>query len=147
MAEKEIWEFPSYRKLFTWATNDDERNIAACVREAHINVHRGLRAFHKMAEQDKKLFREDTRKDVMELIAHYINSLFTQELTSQETFDEWHTKVCDKICEVSNKYVDYSESGYSYELAEKVLNMTVKNMFDMGNWNIQLEPLKKYLHS
>jgi dimeric dUTPase (all-alpha-NTP-PPase superfamily) len=82
----------------------------------------------------------------MKLITDYISDLFTQELTSQEAFDDWHKRVCVEICEVSNKYIDCMENGYSYGLAEKILNMTLRNMFDTGKWSVQLERVEKYIN-
>lgn len=142
-------KFPThvYDAMLTWLFGSDERTIAICAHLAYRDVQRNLRGISKMCEQDKREWREDTEK----LITRCIDDLFMQRVSEREIFDAWHKDTCDDICEISNKHnifkwVEWMEKAYTYGLSQKILNMTIKNMLVMEQWDIHLEPIKKHLH-
>ena len=136
-----------YEALLIWLFGSEEHTVAICAMKAYRDVQRNLRGISKMPEQDKKAWRED----IEVLISGCIDNLLIQKSSGQEAFDTWHSKTCEEICEVSDKHkvpkwVEWMENGYPYGLAQKILNMTIKNMIIMGRWDDQLDPIRSYLH-
>ena len=72
-----------------------------------------------------------------------IDDLFKCGLSQREAFDSWHQESCDKICEVSDKYI---ENVFAFGLAQYLLNLTLKNMLLMEQWDNYLKPIRSYLH-
>lgn len=137
----------SYDALLTWLFGSDERTIAVCAKSAYENVKKRFREIGKMPEQDKRAYRDD----VNGLIARCLDELFKLELSEREAFDAWHKETCENICEVSDKHnipkwVTWMENGFTYGLAQNWLNVTIKNMLIMEQWDEQLEPIRNYLH-
>jgi len=94
--------------------------------------------------------KEEYRKSVCEFISDSIlNGLFKKKITSQKDYNSWHLMTCDRIIELTHKNTDIFENlkyGFSYGLAQKWLNMTLKNMLAVGLWNNELEPVLEFLH-
>ena len=123
----------------TWAYSNADRSITICVYAALLRI----RAYHEITEQEKRIFR----LDIMKLIARCINDLFAQKVTSQEEFNLWHKKTCDEIYEGTKKHniSKFIENEHTIDFAQRVLNLTFKNMLNMEPVDDKLSPIKKYL--
>jgi len=124
----------------------EERTIRICAHVAYRDVQRNLAGIGELKQ--KKL---EWREKIESLIDSCIETMFTLELSQQKSFDDWHQKTCEEICRVSNEYnvhkkVKWMGSGFAYGLAQKWLNMTLKNMLVMDCWEAMLEPIEQYLH-
>jgi hypothetical protein len=142
---KNAREFPKYpyEALLTWVFGGEERTIEVCARVALSGAYRSLRDFVKMPKPEKEIWRGET----MRLVVRCIDELLARESFTPEAFDDWHNKTCTAICELSNKHnARLTEEGFTYGLAQRLLNLTIQNMLLMERWDEQLEPIRKYLH-
>ncbi len=109
-----------------------------------IRKERGKEYFDQF-EECKRAFR----KELSESIKAKIEVLLKMKLSSDDDFDKWHKETCTLI---RDKAIAYSANGeneklfksFSYGLAQKWLNMTLKNMLVMGLWDMSV--LKNYMH-
>ncbi|MCL2125964.1 MAG: hypothetical protein FWH33_08270 [Oscillospiraceae bacterium] len=140
----------SYEGLLTRLFRGEARSIVVCSNTAYRDIQRNLAGIGEMPEKEKQAYLES----ISTLITGCVDDLFKCKLTEQEAllaFDAWHKEICEKICEESNKHnipkwVTWMESGFTYGLAQKWLNMTIKNMLVMERWDGSFEPIRKYLH-
>ena len=129
-----------------------ERTIAACANAAYRDVQRALSGIGNMRDNDQDAYHK-YRADIERFL---VNSL--ESLPKPEKFDAWHRDTCMEIREKSDKHgihkyvtwlkAEKEEPLFTYGLAQKWLNMTIKNMIVMENeeWNKHFESLKKVLH-
>ena len=131
----------SEEELLAWLFRGEERTVKACARVAYRDIQRNLGGIGKMSEQEKMAWREETEK----LIACCIEDLFQQNVSKQEKFDDWHRDTCEKIIKISAEHgvPKWIEKDFSYGLAQKWLNMTIKNALIMGQ---KICEIKQYLH-
>jgi len=134
----------SEEELLAWLFRGEERTVQACARAAYRDIQRNLGGIGKMSGQEKMAWREETEK----LIACCIEDLFRQGISQQKEFDVWHKDTCESIVETSKKHKipEQTEKAFSYGLAQKWLNMTIKNALIMGQWDSKIHELKQYLH-
>lgn len=144
-----LTNFPTsvYDAMLTWLFGSEERTIEVCARTAYRDVQRNLSGISKMPEQNKRTWRED----IEALIVRCIGDLLAQDLSDKEAFDAWHKSACEKLCKESDKHniskwVEWMENGYTYGLSQKIVNMTIKNMLVMEQWDSYFEPIKQHLH-
>jgi len=126
-----------------------ERTVEACAHGAYRDIQRNLTGINsnKMPVEKKVKWRDDIEK----LIRKRVDILSTDP----EAFDTWHKETCDAICAESKRHnistwVEWlkpMENGFTYGLAQKWLNMTIKNMLLMAQeeW-AWLDQIKSYLH-
>lgn len=143
---KTIINLDDYDALLTWLFGK-EKTIAVCAEKAYRDLQRNLRG---IAEMPKK---EEYKSETYNKIASCIDELLKMEVCGREEFDTWHHESCQKIRELSNKHnipkwVKWMErSVFPYGLAQKWLNMTIKNMLVMEKWNDELDKIRKQLHA
>jgi hypothetical protein len=145
--QKSTIPLDDYDALLDWLFGTEERTIAACTRVAYGDVKRRFSGIGKMPEKDKQKWRGDVER----LIEGHIGDLFKGVLSERGAFDVWHNKACEDICNVSDEHnipqwVEWMDGEFTYGLAQKWLNMTIKNMLIMERWDEKLEPIKKCLH-
>lgn len=137
-----------FEYLCTWYFGTSERSIKVCARRAYGDLRRNLQGISKMSDDDKKSWRSYIEN---EIIPNQIDKLFglTERITA-EKFKEWHYKACKEIIENSNCCNEYIKTafseGFTYGLAQKWLNMTLKYIGIMGKWNDEFERIKDSLH-
>ena len=145
-----LTKFPTsvYDAMLTWLFGSEERTIEVCARVAYQDIRQNpTGGIGKMPSHEKQAWKSA----IGALIVCCIDELFAKGLSEQISFDIWHKETCDKICEESNrreipKWIKHMEDGFSYGVAQKWLNMTIKNMLVMEQWDSYLEPIKQYLH-
>lgn len=136
-----------YEALLKWLFGD-ERTIEVCARTAYRDVQRNLIGIgdDEVPQEKKQAWKEEIEKKITQCI----EELFIQNISEQKEFDTWHKKTCEEICKISDKHniSKYLKNGFTDGIAQKQLNMTIKNMFvmDMEKWNEDLNKIKKYLH-
>jgi hypothetical protein len=118
------------------------RTIETCAKRAYGDLGRTLSGMSKMSDEKKRAYRSAVHK----FISDSIESLLKANVTSQKAFDEWHGKACSGIIKISEKHKLPLNNGFTYGLAQKWLNMTLKYMLVMEQWNAQSDPIKKYFH-
>jgi hypothetical protein len=82
------------------------------------------------------------------LIDRCICDLFKRKISERGAFDEWHGETYEEILRVSEEHniSNWVSDGITYGLAQKWLNMTVKNMLVMERWDNELNLIKEHLH-
>lgn len=125
-----------YNKLLKWYFG--EVSINTCAKRAYQDFKRLLKGISEMSEKDKNLYRNE----VNELITSCVEKLFKNEMS----FDIWHTNTCKQILDITEKHNLPIKIEFTYGLAQKWLNMTIKYMLIMEKWDNLLEPFKKDLH-
>jgi hypothetical protein len=138
---KENVSWNDYEFLLNWVFGE-ERTVSLCVKTSYRDVQRNLRGMGKMPENEKQKYKDK----ICELISRRIDDLFKDGSNTQESFDQWHKNTCDEICQKSRKMCSTLTKEFSYGLAQKWLNMTIKNMLIMKQWDAQLNQIKKHLH-
>lgn len=126
-----------YEELLSWLFGD-ERTIEVCAQKAYRDIQRNLRGIGEMLENDKQLYRND--------MCNLISSCIDELLRSKVSFDVWHKDTCDKICSMTKTHNVPLVDEFTYGLAQKWLNMTLKNMLVMELYEEQLNQIKKDLH-
>ena len=166
MASKRAWtyllnavkkpiELDRFEKLSEWFFEDltNEGGIQRCAEIAYTDLMQSpLAGIGKMPEQEKK----DWQRDVEHLISLRIQDLLMHNLSQQNEFDEWHQKTCEEIRQVSDvhkvhewvTWMKEKKIGFTYGLAQKWLNMTLKNMLvaETAEWFKQLDKIRNLLH-
>ena len=137
----------TYDALLTWLFHSEERTVAVCEQSAFYNVKKSIREIKEMPEQDKQAWREAVGK----LIICCIEDMSMLNLSHRKGFDAWHRITCEDICSISDKHnipkwVSWMENGFTTGLAQIWLNMTLKNMLLMEQFDEQLDVCKKHLH-
>ncbi|MCQ4021473.1 MULTISPECIES: hypothetical protein [unclassified Ruminococcus] len=98
----------------------DENPYKASSNRAYRDLNRTIR-FNGM-EQNA---RDKLRDEVHTLLEKEIKSVCNSNITTQEQFDVWHKKTCDKIRELyKNKNITFS-----FGQAQKWINMTFKYLY------------------
>ena len=110
--------------------------IEKCARLAYGDLRRTLRGIGKKEGKDRQV------DIICELIATCIEKLLSDGVQNQIAFDEWHTRVCEKIID------SFDTFGFEiyYGQAQKWLNMTFKNMLIFELNKEKMEENEKYLH-
>ena len=108
--------------------------VAASSR-AYRDMNRTIR-FNGMEQEQ----RNALRSSVDELLEKEITSLVVDGVKSQDEYDKWHFKICEKIRKI------YSEAGieFNYGQSQKWLNMTIKYLFIIGECSF--DGIFQYLH-
>jgi hypothetical protein len=142
--QKPTLPLDDYDALLDWLFGTEERTITACARTAYNDVKRRLTGIADMPKQDKKAYREA----VETLIDDCVNDLFKQKISEQAAFDVWHGETCEEIRRVSkeHKISDWVSDGITYGLAQKWLNIAIKNMLVMEKWDDDLNLIRAFLH-
>ena len=95
-----------------------------------------------MCSSDLKQEKEAWREKSIQLVVDCIDELLARcegKPTAPDVFDNWHKKTCEKICEISNEFnALLTEEGFTHELAERFLNLTIENMRLMECWDEHL---------
>lgn len=123
MAKSNNWEF------LLSVVFGEERTIKACARLAYRDIRRNLSGVGSMPPQDKQAWREE----IEGLIDRCLEELSRNTSYQREAFDVWHKQTCEQIIELSGKHGVPKE--FTYGLAQKWLNMTIKNMLVMEQWD------------
>lgn len=116
--------------------------IEVCAKKAYRTLQRNLGGIGKMDEQEKRAWRSGVEK----LIDRCITDLLSQKLHTQKEFDTWHNETCEEIIKISRNVPEYIGRGFAYGLAQKWLNIAIKNMIVVEQWESQLDRIKQYLH-
>lgn len=108
--------------------------VAASSR-AYRDMNRTIR-FNGMEQEQ----RNALRSSVDELLEKEITSLVVDGVKSQDEYDKWHFKICEKIRKI------YREAGieFNYGQSQKWLNMTIKYLFIIGEYSF--DGIFQYLH-
>lgn len=125
-----------FQSLLTWLFKSSERTIEVCATAAYRDIQRNLRGIRNYA--DRKYYKAH----IVKTITGSLNELFF----SNVDFDNWHHNTCEKIIKLSEVLNQYLDNEFTYGLAQKWLNMTIKNMLVMENWDTQLNRVKRSLH-
>ena len=137
-------ELTGHEELCDWYFGNRERSIEICAHRAYRDFCRRLTGISK----NKPKKKNDWRKEEEELIAEEVEKILNNLPIGKETFDEWHKKLCNKIitkfidCEINLK----EGTEFKYGLAQKWVNMTLKNMIVMEKWDQEMNALIEYLH-
>lgn len=128
--------------LCNWYFGSEKRTISVCAHRAYRDFCRRLTGISKC----KATVKDSWRKQSEDLIVTSIEELFQSLPNGLADFDRWHKNVCEKLIE-HTPHVDLKlPNEFPYGLAQKWLNMTLKNMLIMEQWNTQLDTIKDYLH-
>lgn len=138
------------------AENDKDNAALCCADRAYRDLCRVIPYKHSSStiEKNKKKYSDyiDKKSKFRDAVCKYI---VTSIKKIDGDFETFHRKTCRGIISLSNgtdkMHPDYSELfkadknekiGLNYGLAQKWLNMTIKNMLVMGIWG---EKLNKYM--
>jgi len=100
-----------------------ERDIGTAIRMAYRDFQRVVEGMGAVNEDVKKKYKEDISK----IIKCKITQLPAPDANTKKTvFDCWHYKTCDDI--VGTHPDGYESINITYGIAQKWLNMTIKNM-------------------
>ena len=179
MARKENWVYlvnalkqddEKFKSLCKWFFNGTVPSISICARKAYFDLCRNLRGIGRVTVPPD--VRNSFKDAVINGIESQINKLLELNLQSsktvteingnklafadwrksprQDAFDEWHKKACEKICEISKCIEEHIEGKFTSGLAQKWLNMTLKNMLAAdtvaGDWYEKLSKIRDLLH-
>jgi len=114
--------------------------------KAYRTLVRGpLGGIGKMRKEEKMSWRNEVDK----LISCCVTDLLENGLQSQEEFDTWHYETYEKMLKISNSYgaSEFLKCGFTYGIAQKWLNIAIKNMIVMELWIEEFEKVKEYLHA
>ena len=166
MASQRAWDYllnavkkpkepERFKALSEWFFKDltIEGGIEHCAEIAYTDLTQSpLAGIGGMPEKEK----EDWRHDIERLISLCIKDLLICNLSQQSDFDEWHQKTCEEIRQVSDAHrvhervtwMKEMKVGFTYGLAQKWLNMTLKNMLvaETAEWFKRLNRIKHLLH-
>ena len=160
MASKSNWDYlvnavKKNDEMFIVLSNwffGETPSIEVCAEKAYKDLQRNLRGIGKTNIYDEK---QAYKKDIIELIKANITELFDMNLNNQkeqkrrqECFDNWHKNVCNQILKRSQNIEEHLEDAFSYGLAQKWLNMTIKNMLvaETADWTQKLKRIRNLLH-
>jgi len=137
--------------------NDYKAAMKKCAKTAYSDLRRGpLTGMGNMRKEKGDDVYWRYRSAIEDLIVHRITcntvdddpALF--KIESQNSYNRWHKKTCDEMRSISSseKYCvsSYLNNKFSYGLAQKWLNITLKNMLVAGLWDAKMRKLKKWLH-
>lgn len=133
-----------FEALCDWYFSSQEREIKVCAHRAYRDFCRRLTGIGACDTQVKK----DWRKDAEKMIAREIQAMLDHPVDTQEKFDAWHHAVCTELMTMTAKKrkVLKLRNDFSYGLAQKWVNMTLKNMMIMEKWDTPLKAVMAYLH-
>jgi len=132
-------DFESHFKLKSKCTN-----IEQCAKMAYAgDASRPLTGIGKWNEKDEK---ENFIDSVCTTIAKGIRKLLEQPPHTQDKFDEWHRKLCGEIVKFKYKNEGAKEIKLTYGIAQKWLNMTLKNMLAADLSEDEMKNIKEFLH-
>lgn len=132
----------NFDDLCNWYFGSKDRTIEVCAHRAYRDFCRRLTSIGKCRASAKS----DWRKNAEKWIADSIEELFQSLPNRLADFDEWHNAVCQKLIDITPQKKLNLCNAFSYGLAQKWLNMTLKNMLIMEQWDTELEKIKSYLH-
>ena len=136
-----------FKVLCEWFFGGDP-TIEKCAEYAYRDLQRNLRGIGKMNENEK----EQYKAKVVVFIKDQIDKLLELKLSKAgdqlKHFDAWHKETCSGICDISDSINKHLENKFSYGLAQKWLNMTLKNMLvaETAEWYKELDKIRKPLH-
>ncbi len=132
-----------FEALCDWYFSSQEREIKVCAHRAYRDFCRRLTGIGACDTQVKT----DWRKDAEKMIADRIQDMLNHPVDTQDGFNDWHHKLCTDLIDMTNSADLKLRDGFSYGLAQKWVNMTLKNMMIMeGKWDAQLKAVTAYLH-
>lgn len=116
--------------------------IKDCAQRAYGDlVRKPLIGIGSLNESDKREYKNAINK----VIANSIEALFKQSLQSSLAFDKWHIDLYNKMRNLTE--VHEIQITFTYGIAQKWINMTLKYMLIMELWDDMLIPLKPFLHA
>lgn len=147
---------------FLWATyfgitkseinqdNHYREGALACANRAYLDMCRRISFAHSSSEIEdmKREEREQyiqKKQSFRQCVSEYIVDSI---LGLKSDFDDFHRRTCSGIISFSNgkDFNDIFNESLNYGLAQKWLNMTIKNMLVMGLWNNLFEKYVSQLH-
>ena len=130
-----------------------ERLIERCAEIAYKDLQRNLGGIGGTGDAAKVDAKDKFKVDVVAFIRARILLLLDMAFPKeprerQDAFDGWHQEACEGIREIAGDINRYLEKEFSYGLAQKWLNMTLKNMLvaETAEWHKKLYKVKKLLH-
>ncbi len=138
-------KYKGYDQLCDWYFHDftRQRSLYLCANRAYRDLCRNLAGLSKMDAGKKKAWREETQA----YIAKRVTKLFEK---APDAYHGWHHQSCEGIMGIAGAYQvgTYLKLGFgfTYGLAQKWLNMTVKNACIMEKWDDLLEPFLPVCH-
>lgn len=140
------------------AGSDHSAAMGQCIRRAYLDLSRrvpytySMDTLKKWPKAEREAYMELKRNfkgDVEQRLVDQIAELFREPSLD---FDAWHKNLCSRteehlsIMEIAASYEGLLSKDFSVGLAQKWVNMTLKNMLVMGLWEEQLSPRRKFLH-
>ncbi len=134
----------SYKELVKCYFNTEKPDLCICIMKAYDDLKRNLRGIGSMNPNKKSCYKDSTVNCIKEHLCLLVN------VGSQGEFDKWHYSTCRCLMAIADEYgvnCCLGEKGafFSYGIAQKWLNMTIKYLLITGlskDYNI----IDKYLH-
>lgn len=133
-------DFKSADEYRRWYFSSDECTVKVCAHRAYRDLCRRLTGIGKNPK------KREWRETVENYIDEQIETLLQETDTDKQKFDHWHKETCKGIIDIPNKHGFEDIPLKTYGLAQKWLNMTLKYMLIMDEWEEKLEPLNQFLH-
>lgn len=93
---------------------------AAAVKRAYLDFNRTL---HKFGENEQ---RHEAYSTASRFLEEELRAMLSLKMESQEQFDQWHRKCCDRVIEI---FATDSHHKLYYGQAQKWINMALKYLF------------------
>lgn len=147
----------------------DKEVVEICARRAYLDLSRRVgyaisvsvlndwrrepsqEAAAEAYEKDKELFKAEVVEYLSDRIVEYLGTVRGSE--DGGDFDGWHRGTCDAILEKSKRMILEADTGlmdegrpFSYGLAQKWVNMTLKYMMILCRWNQEFEIIHRIMH-
>ena len=126
--QKTFWDGRSDGKQYKW----DDEGFTKAIQRASVDVMaRTLKRKNANGLPLKEILCKEKSQKEQKTFPEYIYDWFCGERPLDEkSFDEWHNKSCETVLDIlGNYYVNQDGSPVQYGKAQKIVNMTLKNMY------------------
>ena len=120
-----------------------------CAKKAYDDLRRNIRyveyyGIGNMEEKKKDEYKDETEK----LIARCVKKM--PAVPDRKVFDKWHKQTCLEIIGLAKKHnlkgAIHKNFEFTHGLAQKWLNMAIKNMIVMGLYKEEFKKVASVLH-
>lgn len=125
-----------------WYFSSSNKSIDSCVHRAYRDFCRQLTGLGAIPGRES--WRETLESGLIESIKKLLNSL----PKNQNEYDKWHDDVCKYLMENSKNSSGDLSAVFTYGIAQKWVNMSLKNMLiqECESWELELSRLEQFLH-
>lgn len=129
----EVFNFLLYGYMKITVNNNSGEILEASIRKAYQDAASHVLKIKK--EEDKK-FCKKTATDAIRVAIEELKRGISDdyEYNKLQGYDAWHFRLCDDLCNIYKDCTFKEDSSFTYGIAQKWVNMTIKYLYLMYGW-------------